>query len=143
VETFADLRTVAAERAPLFFTSGTIDRAVRLAERDGHFEADAVSPVAAAARITIPVVVIHSDADVETPPEHSRSVYAALRGPKRLLLVPDAPDKGSLRGEVWDEIERWIDSVPADPNRPCCRPLRLPRPIRSLPLEGERLRSPV
>jgi dipeptidyl aminopeptidase/acylaminoacyl peptidase len=70
-----------------------------------------VSALAAAAKITVPVFLIHGDADVETPPNHSRRVFAALRGPKRLLLVPGAPHNGSLRSEVWDEIERWIDTV--------------------------------
>ena len=55
--------------------------------------------------------LIHGDADLETPPDHSRRVFAALGGPKRLLLVRGAAHNGSLRTEVWDEIERWIDGV--------------------------------
>ena len=35
----------------------------------------------------------------------------ALAGPKRLILVPGARHNGSLRGEVWNEIERWIDAA--------------------------------
>jgi len=50
-ETFSDLRTVAAERAPFFFTAGVIARAIALAEQQGRFQIDAVSPVAAAAAI--------------------------------------------------------------------------------------------
>jgi uncharacterized protein len=110
-ETFSDLRTVAIERAPFFFTSGVIERAFRLAEQQGRFQVDAVSPVAAAATIRIPVLLIHGAADTETPPDHSRRVLAALAGPKRLILVPGARHNGSLTGDVWDEIERWLDSV--------------------------------
>jgi pimeloyl-ACP methyl ester carboxylesterase len=110
-ETFSDLRAVATERAPFFFTPAIIARAFELAERDGRFQVDAVSPLAAAAKITVPVFLIHGEADVETPPDHSRRVFAALRGPKRLLLAPGAPHNGSLRAEVWDEVEQWIDSV--------------------------------
>src|SRR5262249_52402436 len=51
-ETFADLRTVATERAPLFFTRETIARAFRLAEHEALFEVDDVSPARAARRIT-------------------------------------------------------------------------------------------
>ena len=51
VETFSDLRTVATERAPVFFTSGIIERAFQLAELRGHFRVDAVSPVEAAAGV--------------------------------------------------------------------------------------------
>jgi pimeloyl-ACP methyl ester carboxylesterase len=107
-ETFSDLRTVATERAPFFFTRGTIAQAFELAERQGHFDVDAVSPVVAAARIDVPVLVIHGDADRETPPDHSRRVFEALHGPKRLIMVPGAQHNGSLRPEIWDQIERWV-----------------------------------
>jgi pimeloyl-ACP methyl ester carboxylesterase len=110
-ETFSDLRTVATERAPFFFSSGVISRAFKLAEQQGRFQIDAVSPVTAAAAITQPVLLIHGDSDVETPPDHSRRVMSALAGPKRLILVPGAGHNQSLRGTVWTEIERWIDGV--------------------------------
>jgi pimeloyl-ACP methyl ester carboxylesterase len=110
-ETFSDLRTVATERAPFFFTRGTLARAFQLAEQQGRFEVDAVSPMAAAAQIKIPVLLIHGAADTETPPDHSRRVLAGLAGSKRLILVPGAGHNGSLRGEVWGEIERWLDEV--------------------------------
>ena len=61
-ETFSDLRTVATERAPFFFTSGVIARAFLLAEQEGGFRIDAVSPVMAAAEITRPVLLIHGAA---------------------------------------------------------------------------------
>jgi len=112
VETFSDLRTVASERAPFFFTAGAIRKAFELAEAQGRFEVDAVSPMAAAARISVPVLLVHGDADVETPPAHSQRVYAALKGPRRLILVPGAGHNGSLRGEVWTEIEGWLDQLP-------------------------------
>jgi uncharacterized protein len=110
-ETFSDLRTVATERAPFFFTSGVIDRGFRLAERKARFQVDEVSPVKAAAHITIPVLVIHGEADTDTPPSHSRRVFDALAGPKRLILVPGARHNESLRGGVWDEVDRWIDDT--------------------------------
>jgi dipeptidyl aminopeptidase/acylaminoacyl peptidase len=110
-ETFSDLRTVAAERARFFFTAGIIRRAFELAEQQGRFQADAVSPATAAARITAPVLLIHGAMDSDTPPGHSERVFAALRGPKRLILVPGARHNGSLRAEVWDEIARWIDTA--------------------------------
>jgi len=108
-ETFSDLRTVAIERAPFFFTSAIIRRAFRIAEARGQFQVDAVSPRAAAARIRIPVLLIHGAEDRDTPPDHSERVLAALSGPKRLTLVPGAGHNGSLRPEVWTEIEQWID----------------------------------
>jgi pimeloyl-ACP methyl ester carboxylesterase len=108
-ETFSDLRTVATERAPFFFIGPIIRAGLALAEAQAHFAVDQVSPLKAAARLTIPVLLIHGDADVETRPEHSRRVAAALAGPKRLILVPGAHHSESLRGDVWPDIERWID----------------------------------
>jgi pimeloyl-ACP methyl ester carboxylesterase len=116
VETFSDLRTVATERAPFFFTSGIIARAFQLAERRGHFHVDAVSPVEAAAHVLSPVLLIHGAADVDTRSEHSRRVLAALAGPKRLILVPGARHNESLRAEVWSEIEHWLDEMIPGPS---------------------------
>jgi pimeloyl-ACP methyl ester carboxylesterase len=110
-ETFSDLRTVATERAPAILTNGTIDRAFALAQKQASFVVDDVHPQNAARRINVPVLLIHGAQDVETPSAHSERVYAALTGPKRLLLVPGAGHNGSLRADVWDQIGRWIDEV--------------------------------
>jgi pimeloyl-ACP methyl ester carboxylesterase len=110
-ESFSDLRTVAAERAPFFFTRGVIDRAFRLAEEQAHFQADAVSPAAAASRTTAAVLLIHGADDRETPPDHSQRIFAALPGVKRLIIVPGAGHNGSLRGDVWSDVDRWIDAA--------------------------------
>jgi len=110
-EAFSDLRTVATERAPFVFTSTLIERAFRLAERQGNFNVDAVSPVSAAARIHVPVLLIHGAADAETRPEHSRRIFAALAGPKRLIVVPAAHHNQSLNGPVWGDIEQWLDDA--------------------------------
>ena len=110
-ETFSDLRTVATERAPFFFTPGVIDRAFRLAEQQARFRVDEVSAAKAAAHIKIPVLLVHGAADVDTPPAHSQRVFAALAGPKRLILVSGAAHNGSLRGDVWEAIEGWLGEV--------------------------------
>ena len=110
-ETFSDLETVATERAPVFFTAGTIARAFAAAEKEARFQVDEVRPSRSAQRIVAPVLLIHGANDVETPPRHSERVYAALSGPKRLILVPGAGHNGSLQSEVWDQIERWLDEL--------------------------------
>jgi alpha-beta hydrolase superfamily lysophospholipase len=111
-ETFSDLRTVAVERAPFFFTAGVIARAIALAEAQGRFQIDAVSPVAAAAAIRQPVLLVHGSDDTDTRPAHSQRVMQALAGPKRLILVPGARHNESLGGDaVWTEIERWMDEA--------------------------------
>jgi len=114
-ETFSDLRSVATERAPRVFTPGVIQRAFQRAAKEGHFDIDAVSPVRAAAGIHVPVLLIHGDADVDTRPDHSRRIFAALTGPKRLILVPGGTHNSSLRPDVWREIDQWIDGVVSTP----------------------------
>ena len=111
-EPFSDLRTVATERAPWFLPPPIVRKAFRIAEQRGGFLVDAVSPMDAARTIRIPVLLIHGADDVETPPAHSHRIFAALAGPRRLLLVPGAGHNQSLFGPgVWSEIERWIDEA--------------------------------
>lgn len=108
IATFSDLRTVAQERAPFFASRGNIEDAFRVAENEAGFSVAAVSPLDAAARIRVPVLMIHGAEDDETPPEHSRRVHAALRAPKHLLLVPGARHGDCLRPEVWRAIDDWL-----------------------------------
>lgn len=110
-ECFSDLRTVITERAPFFFTPGVIGRAIQLAEQRARFQIDSVSPETAARMIKVPTLIIHGAADSDTPPDHSRRVFAALAGPKRLILVPGARHNESLQGGIWTDIEHWIDGI--------------------------------
>ena len=111
-EIFSDLRTVALERAPALLPSWAVDRAFSIAETRGAFAVDAVSPRDAAARLTIPVLLIHGADDRDTLPAHSERVFEVLRGPKKLLLVPGAAHNGSLsRPETWDVIDEWIGTL--------------------------------
>jgi pimeloyl-ACP methyl ester carboxylesterase len=106
--TFSDLRTIATERAPFFFTKGSIAGSFTRAEQDGQFRVDDVSPVGAAARVSIPVLLIHGDIDRNTAPAHSQRIYAALPGPKRLILVPRAGHNDVLSAETWKQIDDWL-----------------------------------
>jgi len=105
----------ATERAPRLFTAGVLRRAFERAAAEGHFDVDAVSPARAAASIHVPVLLIHGDSDIDTPPNHSRRIFDALNGPKRLILVPGGTHNSALRPEVWREIDQWIDGVLATP----------------------------
>ncbi|HEY0714427.1 MAG TPA: alpha/beta fold hydrolase [Polyangia bacterium] len=108
VATFSDLRTVVAERAPFFASRNNVAQAFAIAERDAAFNVDEASPVAAAPNIRAPVLVIHGARDSETPPEHSRRVFAALKSEKRLVVVPDAGHNDCLKPAVWREIDAWL-----------------------------------
>ena len=114
VATFSDLRTVATERAPFFASRRNVAESFRLAESDAR---TSVSTTSARSRsqgdIRVPVLVIHGQDDRETPPTHSQRVFAALRAPKRLILVPGAGHNDVLRAGVWNDIDSWIDGVVA------------------------------
>jgi len=114
-ETFSDLRTVATQRARWMFTTRQIDQAFQLAEREARFDVDAVSPERAAGHIAVPVLLIHGDADVDTPAAHSQRVFDQLKGPKRLILVPGATHNRSLRPETWTWIETFVRGALSEP----------------------------
>ena len=109
VATFSDLRTVASERAPFFASKGNIDSAFRMAEELAKFKVDEVSPVLAASKIRVPVLVIHGEDDKETPPSHSLRVHDALRGPKQLMLVPRAEHNDCINDKTWPALDAWVE----------------------------------
>jgi pimeloyl-ACP methyl ester carboxylesterase len=108
VSAFSDLRTAAVERAPFFASRSNLDEAFRLAESQGHFRVDEVNPAAAAQRIAVPVLLIHGDADKETPYAHSLRILAALHDPKRLITIPGGGHRGGLTPEVWRQVDGWL-----------------------------------
>ncbi|MBI5478454.1 MAG: alpha/beta fold hydrolase [Deltaproteobacteria bacterium] len=119
VATFSDLRTVARDRAPFFASEGNIRDAFTLAEAQGKFRVDDASPIVAAPRIRVPVLLFHGAADTDTKPAHSQRVHDALGGPKKLALVPRAEHNDVLNHEwVWDAISDWLDQVVMAPATP-------------------------
>jgi uncharacterized protein len=108
-ETFSDLATVVRDRAPRFTPDFLLKRAFRVAGERGDFDVEQVSPVRAAASIRARVLLIHGAEDRDTGPDHSRRIYDALAGDKRLIVVPGAAHGQSLSGpNVWQEIEQWV-----------------------------------
>jgi dipeptidyl aminopeptidase/acylaminoacyl peptidase len=71
-----------------------------------------VSPVKAAARINVPVLLVHGEDDHETRLVHSERVFGALAGPRRLMLVKGAGHDDAM-GRAWPDVEAWIDRVAA------------------------------
>jgi pimeloyl-ACP methyl ester carboxylesterase len=111
-EVFSDLHTVARDRVSALLPDWFIRRTFHQAGRRGHFDALAVSPQDAARRLHIPVFLIHGAEDVDTPPEHSRRVYAALQGPKRLFMVERVGHSRSLSvPAVWTHVDEWLENV--------------------------------
>ncbi|PYQ00122.1 MAG: hypothetical protein DMF82_22995, partial [Acidobacteria bacterium] len=89
-----------------------MEKALALAEKRGNFMVAEVSPRAAAARIHVPVMLIHGVEDRETPASHSQRIYDALAGPRRLMPVPGAGHKDTLAGaDVGREIDAWLGAL--------------------------------
>jgi alpha-beta hydrolase superfamily lysophospholipase len=111
-EAFSDLETIARERAPGFLPGWVLRHALRLAEEQGDFTIEDVSPVKAAAQLHMPVLLIHGAEDLDTVPDHSRRLFTVLAGPKQLIIVPRARHNQSLSDPaVWTEIDAWIKDV--------------------------------
>ena len=110
VSTFSDLRTIATERA-FFFPSWSLGPAFARAEHDGNFIVDDVSPVKAAAQITVPVLLMHGSEDRNTRPDHSQRVYDALTSARRLVLIPGAAHNDALNSQALAEIVDWLTAL--------------------------------
>jgi len=111
VSAFSDLRTVAAQRAPFFASKGNIADAFKIAEDAAKFRVDDVSPMAAAAHIRAPTLLVHGERDDETPADHSRRIFAALHDPKRLIVVAGADHHRVIDAQVWRDIDTWVDGA--------------------------------
>ena len=88
--TFADLRSIAIERAPSFFSERSIAAAFARTEHDGGFAIDAASPLLAAARIAVPVLVIHGRVRHQHP-------FHPLAARLRRIDRTEAADDGARR----------------------------------------------
>jgi pimeloyl-ACP methyl ester carboxylesterase len=113
VSTFADLHGIVQERAPRPLRGGFADRAVRRAGEIAGFDPDLASPLRAAARIAVPVLLVHGADDRDTSPVHSQRLRAALRGDAHhLLLVPGAGHGDALSGPgAWEAVVSWLSRI--------------------------------
>ena len=105
--TFSDLRTIATERA-FYLPSWSLGPAFARAEHLGRFDVDEASALKAAEQIGVPVLLLHGARDAETPPAHSERVFSALRGNKKLIIVPDSDHNNVLIQPVWKQIVDWL-----------------------------------
>ncbi|MFN0007730.1 MAG: alpha/beta hydrolase [Planctomycetota bacterium] len=114
---FSDLRTIVHDRSPFFVTRGQAEEALRLAGLEGGFAVDEASPVACAARIRCPVLLVHGAEDTATPPDHSRRIFDALTCPKELLLESSVGHEDPLGAEAWKRIEEAVETLALPPPR--------------------------
>ena len=103
-----------AERAPWFASQGNVSRTLEQVESKGGFPVAEASPVAAAAEIQAPVLLIHGADDKKIRPAHSQLVYDALTSRKRLIVLPGTRHLILLDDALWREIDDWIDVALAE-----------------------------
>lgn len=109
---FSDLETIVRQRAPFFASAAEVDGALRIAETRARFRVAETSPRLAAARIHVPVLLIHGERDRETKASHSRAIFEALAGPRELLIVPRAGHNDTLADpRTWERIDAWLAAV--------------------------------
>lgn len=68
-------------------------------------------PINAAKKLKIPVFLIVGEKDNRTPPSMSKEVFAKLKGPKELWVVPDAEHGGAKGPEVINYPEFFLKVV--------------------------------
>ncbi|MFT3712151.1 MAG: alpha/beta fold hydrolase [Archangium sp.] len=107
---FADLQTVVRDKAPFFLDAKAQARAVEVAEREAHFNVADVSPVKSAAKITVPVLLLHGSEDAYLPMKHSLRIYEALAGPRRFVRLEGVGHQDILlRDAAWDEVDSFLN----------------------------------
>lgn len=109
---FSDARTIISEKTPGILPVSIKEGALAAAQEEASFSVDEASPVAAAARIEVPVLVLHGSDDTFIPFAHSLRIYEALRGPKRLIRLNGVGHVDVLlHNEVWVAIESFVIGV--------------------------------
>lgn len=94
---------------PSFPIMNIVDLAGKV--KTGAFVSDA-APLQAAPKITIPVLVIHGEADELAPVGMAEELYAAVPGVKALLKIPDAAHADARKSDprqYYDTIFGFIE----------------------------------
>ena len=108
---FVDLRSAIKDRSGLV-PKRWVEGGIEQAQTDAGFDVDQVSPLEAAAHVTVPVLLIHGSKDPWTPPWHSERIFAALQGPKERYVVDGAGHDGVLwRDDAWARMVDWSERL--------------------------------
>lgn len=97
----------------------SISRAVTEAGRIANFDPDQASPLAAIAKTTAQVLLIHGRDDSKIPPSHSQRLHGTAPQHSRLILLDghshDSILAGDSGGQVLREAREWFERwLPAD-----------------------------
>lgn len=117
---FSDLSSIVRERAHWFrLPPPYVDAALARAGEMARFPPGEASPVALAAHVRVPVLLLHGAADAKTPPSHSERIAGALAAPHELVLLPGVGHDEILgREDAWRAIDRFLSGVAPASVRP-------------------------
>lgn len=62
-------------------------------------------------RVTVPLLIVHGEADRLVPVEMGRAVFEAAVAPKTLITFPGVPHLEHVPHGSFDDIEHWIGEV--------------------------------
>ncbi len=88
-----------------------IQRRVDQAGSEAGFDPDEASPLEAVRRGRAAILLLHGAEDRSIPAAHSRELYAAARGPKRLVVIAGEGHNSVMadrRGVLREEAMRWL-----------------------------------
>jgi alpha-beta hydrolase superfamily lysophospholipase len=108
---FAELRTAATRAAPFWMRAGSVERALDLAEQQGHFRIDDVAP--ARLHAAVPLLLIHGRRDGKLPLTDSEAILASAATRDQQLLVIDDADHDHLldHKEAWAALDQFLERV--------------------------------
>jgi len=100
---YKDMRSI-TQRLFLLTTEEDFENVLAEAAAEGDFNPEEASAVEAAARIKAPMLLVHGLLDLSVPLEHSKAIYEAAAGPKRLQVVTPGPEQFALAA-IWED---WL-----------------------------------
>ncbi len=106
---YQDARKIARRKLALSSDEEFAD-ALALAARTAKFDPDEASSVKAAAKLTIPLLLVHGMIDLSVPKEHSEAILQAAGGPKKLILI-SPPEYMGMVTIMEDWIAEKIDTL--------------------------------
>jgi len=103
VTPFKDFRSF-ARRELVMQSESDFDKSLAKAGELAGFDPKEASCVEAAAKLTVPLLIVHGMIDLSVPAEQSQDIYQVAGGPKKLVLVTPGPEQFAL----YAVMEDWM-----------------------------------
>jgi len=104
---FSSYSRIAREKMNRFWLTWPLQWPLSLLFSD-EFDAEAAVPALA----SVPLLLIHGDADPVVPYSHGQRLYDAARGPRELWTVPGGGHVDALTRTEWrDRLVRYLDNL--------------------------------